>query len=122
MPARTKKFRYKKYKAEFGMTTLPASMTFGAVPFARWDKKFMYTNPMFGRSAPPGDYNYTTQNEPVLYTVFNEETGRVHVTTQFTIQELQTLLRAAEKRTKKFKGGAHFIHAGNLSIFVTGAK
>ncbi len=99
---------------------LKADMTFGAVAFTRWGKEFMHKNPTFGQPAPSGDYKYTTQKEPILYTVFGEEAGAVHVTAQFTIQELRKLLRAAEKRTKKFKGKGHFVHAGNLSIFVKG--
>jgi hypothetical protein len=99
---------------------LKSNMTFGAVAFSRFGGEFIYNNPTFGNVAPGEDYLYTTQKEPICYITFDEKTGGVNVTAQFTIQELRKMLRVAEKRTKKFKGEGHFVHAGNLSIFVKG--
>jgi hypothetical protein len=101
---------------------LPADIAIGKVSFALWPDEVCYTNPAFGEAGRVGDYEYTTQKQPILYIIFNKKTGGVSVTAEFTLQELRKLLRTAEKRTKKFKGEGHFVHAGNLSIFVKGRK
>ena len=115
-----KRVDYKKYGKGYSVIEFPADITIGKVSFALWPDEIFYTNSSFGESGLVGDCTYTTPKQPILYVIFNKKTGGVHVTAQFTIQELRKLLRAAEKRTKKFKNAGHFVHAGNLSIFVKG--